>query len=486
MKNCWHGLSIKYKIWIFIFTMIFFVSILNLYLHNNNHKILNGFNRHLNNYYAINELFETIKTNKNCVEGYIEELDEEYKDSYYENKDKIIHIIDDLKKRFKSRDAYFELNAITNSINTTYKYWDNAIELRADGNKEYYISLYKGIGIYDYTKSYIQKLLNIGLADGTIVYNQLVMESNAKNKLSLLIILLWLAFSIFVGMIFSNYIINPIKKLANASIEISKGNLDIEKVRIQSKDEVGILTDSFNTMSTSIKCLVENLQEKVIVEKKLHEEEIELLRMEQLLKEARFLALQSQINPHFLFNTLNTISRVAMFEEADDTMQLIQSLANIFRYRLRHCENSISLEEELQIIEEYVHLQKYRFNERLSFELQCQIQTNDIFIPIFLLQPIIENAIIHGIEPKVEGGKLRIKIFERNEKIYINIFDTGKGMPKDVVVKLLDSENEKEVNSIGLKNVYNRMKLFFQNECEFIIRSKEDVGTSILLIIPRI
>ncbi len=235
-------------------------------------------------------------------------------------------------------------------------------------------------------------------------------------------------------------------------------------------------------MSTSIRKYVNDLEQKVIIEKKLHEEEMELIRMEQLVKEAKFEALQSQINPHFLFNTLNTISRTAMFEEADNTMDLIQALSSLFRYKLQQDSSIIPIEQEVHIIEEYVFLQKVRFKERLDFSVEMDEDSVGAYIPIFTFQPIVENAIIHGIEPKIEGGKLRIKIrtISRNgtKRVRVSITDTGVGMSK-VRLEEVTGFNIQGNRSIGVGNVYHRFMIASNQKAGFKVFSKEGYGTSI-------
>ena len=127
------------------------------------------------------------------------------------------------------------------------------------------------------------------------------------------------------------------------------------------------------------------------------------------MKEARFGALQSQVNPHFLFNTLNTISRTAMFENAEKTVKLTRTLANLFRYRLRQKSVIVPLSQELHIVGEYVYLQKVRFGDRLEYVEIVSDECKTVPVPILLFQPLVENAIIHGIEPKVKGGKSESK-----------------------------------------------------------------------------
>ncbi len=482
IKDFWFHLSIKIKLLSYFFIVIAIISFFNLYLNNNNYKIIDQFDGTMTNYYSINSLLVFIEENKNSVTKYLREKTEEDKVNYELKKDDIRRLIAALEKQFISIDAYFIINAIKNSSETMYEKWDKAIEERDQNISTYFNAYYEGEYIGTYTNRYVEDLLYISLQEGNELYNKLAKEAKITRQISITLIVFSSIFAMFIGFLFVNSFINPIKKLANTSMRISSGDLDVEKVMIASKDEVGILADSFNIMSRSIQLYVSDLKEKVIIEKRLYEEELEVIRMEQLLKESQFEALQSQINPHFLFNTLNMISRTAMFEEAQDTLKLIQALSNLFRYKLRSQSSVIPLKEELWIAEEYIYLQKFRFKERLTYEIIADEASKMVSVPIFMLQPIIENAIIHGIEPKVEGGKVRIKINSRyhngKEVFTLKITDTGIGMTKKRLQEVL-SFTDIPHHSIGVSNVYHRFMILYNQQGTFKMMSKEGLGTCI-------
>lgn len=361
-----------------------------------------------------------------------------------------------------------------------YEKWDQAMDERSRDIPDYFIPYYEGERISIYNSKYIEDLFYISLGEGNELYKKLAKDAGVMKWISIILIVLSSLFAMFIGFLFVKSFINPIKKLADTSMRISSGDLNVEEVTIQSKDEVGILADSFNAMSLSIQRYVNDLKEKVIIEKRLHEEQLEVIRMEQLLKASQFEALQSQINPHFLFNTLNTISRTAMFEEAEETIKLIQALSHLFRYKLKNQASVIPLKEELWMAQEYIYLQKSRFKERLTYEIIADERSQTVNVPIFMLQPIIENAIIHGIEHKIEGGKLRVKVTSRysgeKEIITIRITDTGVGMSKKRLKEVLTFKDISG-GSIGISNVYHRFMMMYNGTGTFKMMSKEGYGT---------
>ena len=208
-----------------------------------------------------------------------------------------------------------------------------------------------------------------------------------------------------------------------------------------------------------------------------------------MLKEARFLALQSQINPHFLFNTLNTISRVITFSRSEEAIKLIGALANILRYNMGSGKLYVTLQDELELIKRYVFIQQYRFGDRLRVDFDCMaLNTSAITIPRFTLQPIIENAVIHGIEPKIEGGHLRIKAYLNKGRAVIKIVDNGVGMSKEkieLIMSLKNKEKTGHTNAIGLSNVINRLAIFCNGKSRFfMIKSKPGLGTIVRITLP--
>jgi sensor histidine kinase YesM len=478
----WNALSIKIKLLSYFFAILATVSIFSLYLNHSNYQIVDQFNATMTNYYEISQLLIMNQKSKEAVENYINELNLSDRELYEENILKIERAINSLDAKYDSLESQFAINAIRNSVYSYNIKWQRAMSQRENDISIYYTSFYEGERIEQFTEKYIEELLYISLSEGNELYNRLANEANVMRRISLLLIAIFFLISLFIGVLFANYLINPIKKLAKASIRISSGDLDIEAIHIDSQDEVGVLADSFNIMSQSINSLVYDLKQKVIIEKKLHEEELHILQMEQLLKDSQFQALQSQINPHFLFNTLNTISRTAMFENADDTLKLTEALAQLFRYKLRNDKSMIPIREELDMIDEYVYLQKVRFKERLEYDCIVDPACEKILLPIFTLQPLVENAIIHGIEPKIKGGKIRIRVFmkQQNNTSYIvmRIMDTGIGMDKKRLKEVLKFEAINN-RSIGVNNVYQRFKLTFQHKCSFKILSKKNLGTFI-------
>lgn len=479
----WEHLSIRVKFLAAFFCVLALVSVFNLYLNNNNYAITDQFNHTVMNYYAINRMKLLVEENYYSVDSFLKTMEPEEKIRYQKTKEEILNMIDPLYEEFDSLEIFFNIKAIANSTAMYFNYFEKAISDREQDIEDYYVSFYSGRDIQKYTVGYIQSLLNLSLSEGMRLYSQVTRNAEVMRQVSIITIAAMFIFAMLIGLLLTNKLVNPIKKLAEVSMSMAQGDLDVEPVSIRSKDEIGVLADSFSIMSANIRKYVQDLKNKVEIEKKLHEEELKIVRMEQLVKEARFEALQSQINPHFLFNILNTISRTAMFENAEKSVKLTRTLSNLFRHRLRQKVTIVPMSEELYIIGEYVYLQKVRFGERLVYIEDVSDECKDVQVPVFLFQPLVENAIIHGIEPKVRGGKIRLKAMARNDGsgrkiIVIRITDTGIGIPKEHLEKIKNFDVSAG-NGIGVANVYHRLRIASKQSGQFTIRSRLNEATSI-------
>jgi two-component system LytT family sensor kinase len=206
-------------------------------------------------------------------------------------------------------------------------------------------------------------------------------------------------------------------------------------------------------------------------EKKLEEQE-------RLLVEARLAALTSQINPHFLFNTLNSVSSLIRTDPGQARVMVVQ-LSKVLRRLLRKHENFSTLRDELSFIEDYLAIEVVRFGDKLRFERDVAEDTLDMLVPSMLLQPLVENSIKHGLRGKVEGGTIRIRTFRTGSKLHLLVEDDGVGIPEDKLATLLE-------RGIGVNNVHERLKVLFGSEYRMWIDSEPGKGARIQIEVPEL
>ncbi len=209
----------------------------------------------------------------------------------------------------------------------------------------------------------------------------------------------------------------------------------------------------------------------VRTEKKLEEQE-------RLLVEARLAALTSQINPHFLFNTLNSVSSLIR-TNPDQARVMVSKLAKVLRRLLRKHENFSALRDELSFIEDYLSIEVVRFGDKLRFEKDAADDTLDMLVPSMLLQPLVENSIKHVLSNKVQGGTIRIRTYRGEAKLHLLVEDDGIGIPETKLANLLEQ-------GIGVSNVNERLKVLFGNQYRMWIDSQPDRGTRVQIEMPEL
>ncbi len=233
------------------------------------------------------------------------------------------------------------------------------------------------------------------------------------------------------------------------------------------------------------KMLQRELDEKKV---KFAESEKMQAELEKEYKASQLKALQSQINPHFLFNVLNSISSLSIVENAPKTQEVIYNLSNMLRYTLKKANKIVSLEEEFDYINSYLNLQKVRFSDRLNYEVNIDKQFSNIRLPFMVIQTFVENSVVHGLETKEEGGYIKIFVEDADEYVMIHIEDNGTGIPREQL-KLMQEElqirDDNNLDKIGMNNANKRMAYYYGDEYKIEITSKIRIGTSVKITIKK-
>lgn len=219
---------------------------------------------------------------------------------------------------------------------------------------------------------------------------------------------------------------------------------------------------------------------------KFMEYEKNKVELEKELKASELKALQSQVNPHFLFNVLNNIVSLALLEDAPKTRETVCNLSEMLRYTLKKVDQIVTLEEEIKYNKSYLNLQKVRFGDRLKFSFNIDEECKKIKIPSMILQPFIENSIVHGLEEKEQGGNISVVAYECDNKLKIIISDNGVGIPEDKIKDVKEFKiSETENGGIGINNVKQRIKYYYGDNYVIDIKSSIGIGTEIKMCLPK-
>lgn len=300
-----------------------------------------------------------------------------------------------------------------------------------------------------------------------VPYESLVGEIvELRNKLAVFLVLFLLLFLV-ISMVWVYSFTTPIRKLYQSMRRVERGDWSV-RVESKSHDEIGLLVRNFNHMVGNMKSLVDRLYEE---QEKKRELEME--------------ALQAQIEPHFLFNTLNSIRWVAVMSESENVSEMIGSLTHLLKMRISTKERDITIEEELENVKHYILLQKVRYNTRFDMVMEVDSGILSVRILKLILQPIVENAILHGLD-RTGGSTIAIRGYRQGGDAVITVSDNGKGMDEKQLQALKQAiySGRKLSRGIGLSNVNQRLVLSYGETYGLAIQSEPGRGTTVAVRVP--
>lgn len=304
-------------------------------------------------------------------------------------------------------------------------------------------------------------------------FNEMFKQINLVKRLVLIIFAIILFFGLLLGYRLARSIVRPIMKLTRKMRQIEHGGLDnleeqtLGRVSDDAQDEVSLLQRTFKLMIRRIRELIDENYAKQLT-----------------IRETELKALQAQINPHFLYNTLESINWLAKMNKQTQISQMAEALGHLLRSSIGLKDTLIPLRQELAIVNSYVYIQQTRFEERLDFRLEAADELHDALVPKLVLQPLVENAIRYALEPKMDTCTIAVTARREGERLLLEVSDDGPGMTERFVADLLEGKVQTRGEGIGLANIRERVKLVFGAEGEVGITSCPDGGTLIQIVIP--
>ncbi|MBS5664172.1 MAG: sensor histidine kinase [Roseburia sp.] len=345
-------------------------------------------------------------------------------------------------------------------------------------------------------KSRVTKQISYGVEEYLISYERLQMDGSddyysvvsVQNYQDIMAEVNQISMQAFIpeiiGMIVSALLIfafaasysNRMFQLRVQMHRVAQGEYD-EVERIEGNDEIGELYTELEQMMQDIRLLMSNVVDEQVQKEKLHTKQ----------KEVEFKMLASQINPHFLYNTLETIRMKAVVNHQPEIVELVKMLAKTMRYNIQVTDRLVTLKEELQMVEYYLKIQEYRFGDRITSELTIDpdVDMKARILPL-TLQPFVENAFVHGLEEKACDARLVIHVYKKKDDIFIEIRDNGKGMDYYELghLRKIMKDEQGDDNHIGVRNVNQRIRLLFGGEYGVEVDSEKNVGTKVVIHIP--
>lgn len=432
---------------------------------------------------TLNALTEGLHAVQDNMTEYLNVKTSEALENYYRSEQQYSSMIQELSDDVSSV-TFVRMER--NIRNMSEQYLDAAaqtIEAKRGRNVEKYRIRYENAtDLYEYIDTYIYSLNIEQFVSNSENYNEISKAFRIFEYVSMMIMAVVIAGNVMIIVNFTGNLISPLRDLAGLADEVAKGNFEIELKISDSHDEIGVVTNAFNQMVISIRQYIKQVREGLEVERQLKEKE---LLMEAHLKDAQLKYLQAQINPHFLFNTLNAGAQLAMMEGADRTYKYVQNVADFFRYNVKKSDETVTIQEEMELVDNYIYILNVRFSGDIHYERKIEKRLRGVQMPSMILQPIVENCVNHGIREMAGEGKITVTVFSMEGQPCISIKDNGKGMDQDTIEKVLNGTYREEdmtgdSNGIGMINIIARLKLFTGvDDVMDIISEGKDTGTEV-------
>lgn len=487
LRNIWLTISIKKKIGIFAAMVILIMALSATFSICIMNFSLGGFNTILNDNSRCHDFQEALDLEIESFADYIRDATPDTRDQYVLSCVRTERCLRSLPFDYAriGTERYARTWSILNGYETYQAYRDELAETQVR-ESDFVERLYRVYKMQEYLQTYARRLVQVTLKEGNDSYQEKVPVFYNMPYLILAISAVFMGFVMFLTKILSNALVSPAVLLAQCARKIAKNDFTGEDPSVENRDEMGELVRAFNKMKRSTKGYIDTLKENHRMSELLHREEIERVEMEKQLSGARLELLKSQINPHFLFNTLNMIACMAKLEEAVTTERMISSMGSLFRYNLKTSEQIVTLARELKVVQDYMYIHQMRFGSRILYSCDLKVDAEQAMIPAFTLQPVVENAMVHGLSKKEQGGRVHVRIWEQGNRLVISVADTGLGMSEERLAEVTEAMKERRTSriGIGLGNIYKRIHMMYK-QGEFRIASIEGRGTVIQMFIPQ-
>lgn len=487
LRNIWLTISIKKKIGIFAAMVILIMALSATFSICIMNFSLGGFNTILNDNSRCHDFQEALDLEIESFADYIRDATPDTRDQYVLSCVRTERCLRSLPFDYAriGTERYARTWSILNGYETYQAYRDELAETQVR-ESDFVERLYRVYKMQEYLQTYARRLVQVTLKEGNDSYQEKVPVFYNMPYLILAISAVFMGFVMFLTKILSNALVSPAVLLAQCARKIAKNDFTGEDPSVENRDEMGELVRAFNKMKRSTKGYIDTLKENHRMSELLHREEIERVEMEKQLSGARLELLKSQINPHFLFNTLNMIACMAKLEEAVTTERMISRMSSLFRYNLKTSEQIVTLARELKVVQDYMYIQQMRFGSRILYSCDLKVDAEQAMIPAFTLQPVVENAMVHGLSKKEQGGRVHVRIWEQGNRLVISVADTGLGMSEERLAEVTEAMKERRTSriGIGLGNIYKRIHMMYK-QGEFRIASIEGRGTVIQMFIPQ-
>lgn len=485
MMNKLRNLSLQGKISIIYILANFLVLIVNIILLIGINNMSEEMDMVYRDNLHLNELTEALDAVQDNMTDYLNVKTSDALEDYYRSEQDYTELVEELNDDITGITFGRMERTIKHMSEKYLETVGQTIEAKRGRNVEKYRLHYeKATQLYQYINTYIYSLNNEQFKQNSENYIALSKAFRLFETISILVMFVVIIGNVSIIIKLAGTIISPLKVLAGQADEVAKGNFDIELFEVHSTDEIGVVTGAFNQMIINIREYIERIRQSMEIERTLKEKE---LMMETHLKDAQLKYLQAQINPHFLFNTLNAGAQLAMLEGADRTYEYVQNMAEFFRYNVKKGNDTVTIREEIELVDNYIYILNVRFSGDIHYEKKVDKTLLNVEMPSMILQPIVENCVNHGIREMAGEGRIELSVYRIDDVACISVRDNGTGMSQETIDKVMNGTYREEElaagsNGIGMDNVIARLKLFTESEDVMAIVSEgKNQGTEVII-----
>lgn len=459
-------ISIQTKlIAVFLLTSLVLLAV-NLVLH----QSMNRMTQRIDQVYAVNvslnELQQVLDQVQDAMTEYLNTKSSDSMEDYYKYEQEYRRLSQELNQDISSQERKImekNIRALSEQYLSVTNY---TVELKRGRNVEKYkVSYEEATNLYDVLGTFIYSLNNQQFMQNSDNY-AVMLDALRYSQISNMVILGVVALmNLALIYLMTKEMIQPLRRLAEAAEKVGEGELTTDLVEVTTQDEIGVVTNAFNEMVLGIRRYIVQLKDSMEQESAMKEK---ALKTEAHLKDAQLKYLQAQISPHFLFNTLNAGAQLAMMEDADRTYTYIQNVADFFRYTMKDRDDT-TLADELTQVQHYIYILNVRFRGEIQFESHVDEECLNVMMPSMVLQPIVENSVNYGIRNIDWQGRINLTVTREDGYICVSIRDNGIGMSQDKIDRIMEGRLErqelsKNSNGVGLDNVIQRLRLFYDRE----------------------
>ena len=488
-RRRWRDIPLATKMILAVGSIMVMMLVINMILYEQVNKTIRRMDTVYSSNVDLTDLSASLENVQQALYSYLSVKTSDSLENYYRCEQDYRYLLENLSSQISSNPTKLLERNIRQMSETYLSLTGEGVAAKRGRNVEKYKEIYdQSQELYGYINSYIYQLNSQQFRNNSSSYQALREALRYLEISSLVLMAVMMGIGALVLFAITKGMIEPLANLAEIAHLVGQGNFDVKMTKTDSLDEVGVVTRAFNTMVESLGEYVVRTKESMEKEQQMMEKE---LLMKNHLKEAQLKYLQSQINPHFLFNSLNAGVQLAMMEDAEKTSIFVEKMADFFRYNVKKGLEDASLGEELTAVENYIYILNVRFAGDIHFTKKVDESIMECRVPSMILQPLVENAVNHGIRNIDWEGKILLEITGLEDNILIRVKDNGKGMSEERIREVLDgcmedTGEQSDSTGVGMNNVISRLELYYDKKNLVEINSPgENMGTEIILTLPR-